>query len=307
MDSELNGELQTLLGSEEFQFKRLVIEGIDNEPIFALNVPSARDQVISLFHKAVMSGDGYVQRLAQRIEVAIQSRVTLPVVRFADGEYAFYNLSLLCNGLYRQAESIGAIRRALPSHIEAICAVANGGILAPLVFPGNCKLQRGLSALWRRKDGSDGAIRFLNFLKSNGVRLTEQNYIPFYAVYAYLSSARFAVAMDRRTVCVVNSDYDATACIDWFVRAGSHPQLMHVRIPDSYVATRWPAMRDAVLAQITAIPDLFIVGAGVGALPVCVDLARQFSIPAIDAGHILNMMNNMELKSRGPRFFTHRR
>jgi hypothetical protein len=50
-----------------------------------------------------------------------------------------------------------------------------------------------------------------------------------------------------------------------------------------------------------------MVGAGVGALDVCVDLARFSSVPAIDAGHILNVMNGLECKSGGPRLFTYQR
>ncbi len=286
-----------------FSFQRLEIAGIDNEPVFALNVPSAREQENCLFHNTVASGDDYVRRLAERIEAAMRARTALPVVRFADGEYAFYSLSLLCNGLYQQAESVQVIRAALPGHIEALRAVASDGVLAPLVFPANVRRR----SWWRRKSGDDSAQRFLDFLARNGVRLTAQNYVPFYAVYACLSDVPFAALLDGKTVCVVNSDYDAAACADWFARAGSYPRLTHARIPSSYVATQWETMRDAVLAQISDPPDLLMVGAGVGALPVCVDLARQFSAPAIDAGHILNMMNNLERKSQGPRFYTHRR
>jgi hypothetical protein len=75
-------------------------------------------------------------------------------------------------------------------------------------------------------------------------------------------------------------------------------------MPDSYVATRWASMREGVLARVPADSDLFLVGAGVGALNVCVDLSRRFSIPAVDAGHVLNLMNDLENKSAGPRLFT---
>jgi hypothetical protein len=282
-----------------FNFRRLEITGIDNEPVFALNVPSAREQEVCLFHNTVAGGDDYVRRLAERIENAMRSRTALPVVRFADGEYAFYNLSLLCNGLYQQAESVAAIRAALPSHVVALRAVAEQGILAPLVFPGNVRRR----PWWRRKSGDDSGRRFLDFLAHNGVPLTAQNYVPFYAVYACLSDVSFAKMLDGKTVCVVNSDYDAAACADWFARAGARPRLTHARIPASYVATQW----EPALAAVKEPADLFLVGAGVGALPVCVDVARRFGAPAIDAGHILNMMNNLERKSQGPRFYTHRR
>ena len=61
---------------------------------------------------------------------------------------------------------------------------------------------------------------------------------------------------------------------------------------------------DEVLRAVPPDADLGLVGAGVGALRVCADLARRFSIPALDAGHALNMMNDMEKKSMGPRLYT---
>jgi hypothetical protein len=296
-----------MLSEGEFQLERLVISGIDNEPVLAMNAPCQREEEIALFQKDVPSGDAYLQLLASRVKSAIESRSPLPVVRFADGEYEFYKGTLKCNGLYRQAESTAAIRKAIPAHIDALCYASLQGILAPLVFPGNIRNVPMFRRLFGKKDGNDQALRFLEFLSKNGVRLTVSNYIPFYAVYAYLSSAHFAAAMDGRTVCVVNSDFNADACAAWFEQAGSRPRLVHVPIPDSYVATRWDSMREEVFRAVPENPDLFMVGAGVGALQVCVDAARRFSAPAIDSGHILNMMNDLERKSQGPRLYTYRR
>jgi hypothetical protein len=63
-------------------------------------------------------------------------------------------------------------------------------------------------------------------------------------------------------------------------------------------------MRDEVLRAVPQDVDLCLVGAGVGALRVCADISRRFSVPALDAGHALNMMNDMERKSMGPRLYT---
>lgn len=301
------GSLNHLLGGDRFRFEHLKIEGIDNEPVFAKNHPDQREEEIILFHDSVSSGDTYVARLADRIESAINNHSSLPVVRFADGEYAFYSSSLKCNGLYKQAESVAAIKASFPAHADALRYLASSGILAPLIFPGNTRERSGLRALFRKKDGKDLAIRFLKFLDHNHIKITDTNYIPFYCVYSYLSSTRFAKAVDGKTVCIVNSDFNEAACAAWFARAGSHPRLVHVPIPASYVATRWDSMREEVLRNVPKNPDCFMVGAGVGALEVCVDAARRFSAPAIDAGHILNMMNDLESKSAGPRLFTFRR
>ncbi len=73
------------------------------------------------------------------------------------------------------------------------------------------------------------------------------------------------------------------------------------------MATQWESIREDMLRQIPSDTDICLVGAGVGALMVCVDVAERFSLPVIDAGHVLNMMNEREDKSKGPRLYTLRR
>jgi hypothetical protein len=299
--------LGNFVDSEKFHFAHLAIDGIDNEPVFARNAPGQREEEVCLFNKSVATGDEYLAMLAEKIESGINNHSSFPVVRFADGEYEFYNGSLKCNGLYQQAESVTAIKDAFPSHADSLRYLASSGVLAPLVFPGNVREHRGLRALFGKKNGNDMAIRFLKFLAHNHIKLTEKNYIPFYSVYSYLSSNRFARAVDGKTVCIVNSDFNAESCAAWFGRAGAHPKLVHVPIPHSYVATQWDSMREEAFRNVPENPDCFMVGAGVGALQICVDAARRFSAPAIDSGHILNMMNDLESKSQGPRLFTFRR
>jgi len=297
--------LGRLLAEGEFRFDRLEISGIDNRPLFRVNAPDMPDQEICLFHKSVASGDTYVRLIGERVVTGMRERKALPVVRFADGEYAFYDMSLKCNGLYLQAESVEAIRRVLPLHVEALRFIAGTGMIAPLVFPGNIRRRRSLAGLFGKGRGDDSAVRFLDFLAETGVSLTASNYVPFYAVYAWLSSDAFAEAVDGATVCVVNSDFNGRACAGWFERVGSRPQIVHVPIPASYVATRWAGMREDVLAAVPGDADLCLVGAGVGALLVCADISNRRCIPAIDGGHILNMMNGLERKSGGPRLYTY--
>jgi hypothetical protein len=80
-----------------------------------------------------------------------------------------------------------------------------------------------------------------------------------------------------------------------------------VEIPAEYVATRWEKIKKELLEKISPDTDLCLAGAGVGALLVCADVARAFSIPAIDAGHVLNMMNGRVDKSNGARLYTLRK
>jgi hypothetical protein len=263
------------------------------------------EQETCLFHRDVSSGNQYLELLHATVQKAIAEKAAMPIVRFADGEYAFYRHSLDCNGLYMQAENVAAIRQAMPSHIEAMRTLARRGKIAPLVFPGNTReKERGFFSFLRKSKNDDSAIGFLDFLAASGIELTGGNYIPFYAVYAYLVTGRFARLLDGKSVCVVNAEYNEAAFRRWFEAFSSAPRLSYAAIPDSYVATRWDSMREGVLSNIPSDVDFCLVGAGVGALQVCVDIAGRFSIPAIDAGHVMNMMNGRVDKSGGPRLYT---
>lgn len=303
-NSRVDKPPHALLPGDEYRFARLEITGIDNESVLALNSPEQRQEEVCVLHRSVPSGDAYAALLARRFETALQERTPLPVVRFADGEYAFYNGSMKCNGLYQQAESPASIRAAFPAHVKALRELSETGLLAPLLFPGNMRNRSFLQKLLGKKKGTDGALNFLDFLARNGVRLTASNYVPFYAVYAYLSGPRFAASVNGKKVCVINSDFNAKACADWFSRSNSIPSLVHVELPASFVATRWASMRDKVLGAVPRDIDCVMAGAGVGALEVCVDAAREFRVPAVDSGHIINSMNGLESKSKGPRLFT---
>jgi hypothetical protein len=258
-----------------------------------------------LFHRSVITGEDYVKILHNSVVENIAGHFSMPVVRFADGEYAFYGYSLHCNGLYKQAESIDAIRKILPLHLEDMRILARRGKVAPLFFPGNTGTRkRNLLSFFKPSRENPSALDFIKFMNEHKIRLGCDNYIPFYVVYAYLTSAPFAKTVDKRNVCIIGSEYDEDACRKWFDQFSSRPILSFVSIPDSYVATRWPSMKERVLSSVPENTSLCLVGAGVGALLVCVDVAERFSIPAIDAGHVLNMMNGREDKSKGPRLYT---
>jgi len=293
------------VAGEEFTFRSLAISGIDNAPIVSRFGDEMTAQETALFHASVTCGDQYLESMHRRVVSAMQLRKALPVVRFADGEYFFYDESLRCNGLYQQAESIAAIRAALPSHVEYLRYAAEAGLLAPLIFPGNSFLpKRGWRSLFGKRSGNDGAARFVEFLSKSGVALTSSNYVPFYVVYAYLTSAHFARAVNGKRIGILNSDIHPDACARWFDRFSSSPDIVELPIPASLVATRWASMERNVLKQLPGNVDLCLVGAGIGALSVCASISRSFSIPAIDAGHVLNMMNGLESKSGGPRLYT---
>jgi len=289
----------------DFHFQRLVIDGVNNGDVLAANKPEMANEEICLFHSSAAEGATYIQKIQNRVQQSLANRLPLPIVRFADGEYAFYALSLDCNGLYRQAESTAAIKAALPLHTEALKILSKAGLIAPLIFPGNIdQPAKGFMALLRQLKKRPSASTFLQFLCNSAISLTGDNYLPFYVVYAWLSSAPFARLMDGKKICLIGSECDQDACRRWFARVDSRPEIVFAEIPAEYVATRWSTMKDNLLANIPANTDLCLVGAGIGALPVCVDTAAAFSIPVIDAGHVFNMMNDRVDKSNGARLYT---
>ena len=118
---------------------------------------------------------------------------------------------------------------------------------------------------------------------------------------------QFIKALDGKRVVIVSSEFNEDACFKWFSEQGCVPELNFVEIPDSFVATGWGSIKEGVIDEIPADCNLCIVGAGVGSLLVCVDVARIVKAPVIDAGHVLNMMNGRVDKSAGPRLYTIRR
>jgi len=297
--------LDGLLEKGTFRFDALALSDVDNSPVLQAYSADISDQETCLFHREVATGDDYCVILHEFLKKGLQSRESTPVVRFADGEYAFYDYTLECNGLYRQAESIEAIRGVMPQHVEAMRTLAKTGKIASLIFPGNIRRkERGIVSFFHTPKRDGGARNFLELLHRSRIDLTLDNYIPFYVVYAYLTSKKFSELVDRKKICVIGSDCNLEACRQWFARFSSRPEILSVKIPDSYVATRWKSIQDEVLKTIPQDIDLCLVGAGIGSLLVCVDVAGAFHVPAIDAGHVLNLMNGQEDKSNGPRLYT---
>lgn len=287
-----------------FRFDRLRIDGMDNAAAIERFGDSMREQETTLMAPDIVDGNAAIANLHAFIWG--RGRTAAPVVRFADGEYAYYRRYLKgCNGLYAQAESIAAIAAAEPTHIEALRFVGQHGQLCPLIYPGNSGPVRSpMQRLLRKFPEQSSLSEWLAYAAAAGVVLTPGHYTPFYAVYGYLCGPAFARAVDGRHVLLLNDTYNEAAARDYFARHNSHPRITHVSLPASYVATRWTEIKEALMAQYPDDVDIALVGAGAGALLVCADTARRLNIPAVDAGHFLNMLNDKLDKSGGVRLFT---
>lgn len=258
-----------------------------------INSSEALDESYALFGNNISSGDDYLMALHNRVEAAMNNRVPLPVVRFADGEFAFYRASLQCNGLYIQAGSEQQVREAHSWHLPALRYTGEHGLLCPITY------LYGLS--WVTLD----SVRdFLVFLARNEVEFTPNNYIPFYAVYAYLTSVAFMHLIDQKKVCIIGAELHSTAIERWTAQFHVHPQYQYVELPPTMVAINWPVFREEILAAIDPKSDLVLVAGGAAAGPICADVAHRFNVPALDAGHVVNLMNNQVQKSNGHRAYT---
>ena len=142
-----------------------------------------------------------------------------------DGEYAFYRLSLGCNGLYEQAESVEAIRRAIPAHAEDLRHVAGTGLLAPLVFPGNVgPVRRRFPAFWKRW-GDDGAARFLRVPSGSTASCSEGRTTSRSTSFTRTSPRAFSSrpSWTAGRYAILNSDIDMASCAAWFSALPSRP------------------------------------------------------------------------------------
>ena len=289
--------------SEGFCFESIDDERLANQKIISQRPKLARE-TISLVHSSRTSLQANVQYLHERILAAMAMREALPIIRFADGEYAFYSLSLACNGLYKQARSRQEIQAVLAKHIHALEYVQAKGFIAPLIFPGNLQFSPSLKKILGLKEKPGSALSFIRLLSSHGIRLTPDHYIPFYAIYAYLTSNTFLSACGGKNICILNSDLNMKLANEWFNKGGSGARVSYVCIPSEYVAISWQQYKNDILLQIPRETDICLVGAGIGSLEVCADVSQSFSIPAIDAGHVINMINSRVDKSAGARLFT---
>lgn len=283
-----------------FCFKPFVVPGIDNQKVADAFGADLRLQEVALLARETPNASSAIDELHRF--VWNPSGGARPIARFADGEYAFYRLDAAgCNGLYLQAENRESIVSALPHHIKALRSAASCGKLCPLIYPAISRPRRVFGG--RENKNESAASRWLRFLGTHGIKLCAGNYSPFYAVYAYLCGKRFAQSVDGKNLLILNDEYQADEAAAYFAARGSRPNLHWHPVPGEYAATRWPSAKDSVLSQLPNSVDMALVGAGAGALLICDDVSQALGIPAIDAGHFLNVLNGRAGKSGGPRLF----
>ena len=78
-------------------------------------------------------------------------------------------------------------------HLKALRYLNLSGMLALFISLVNVQpKKKGLFSFLGRSKKDDSALEFTKFLCSNNIELSRDNYLPFYVVYAYLTSKRFS-------------------------------------------------------------------------------------------------------------------
>jgi hypothetical protein len=137
----------------------------------------------------------------------------------------------------------------------------------------------------------------LRWFDSERIGLTEQNYYPFYFVYALLNGpARRRIYAHRRLLVITSLSRPKEQAIGDALRRAGAASVQFMSISDT------GALRDRLdLSMITTPVDVVLIGAGVGSSNI-LGQVRDLATLSIDAGHCLDMLANPALA--GSRDFT---
>lgn len=257
-----------------------------------------RPEDYTLAPSAIECGNWF-ESFATRIENAIGRRY-LPVCRLSDGEFEFLFGPTSWNPrlpFVRRATAAGRSlawrwRHQRPGfHAATAPGVSSGDLTAE-----ECRALRPIFRDDLERIVSDGVVAMhlsygkepfqesyfpalARWLRETGIRLTVENYVPFYFVYGLLRGPRAAGILGGRRVLVVHSAAGARrAAICGSLRTAGVAAIEWLAIsPTRSFAERLD------LGTLVGKADLCLVGAGIGKTRVLRQL-EPLSIPCIDAG-----------------------
>jgi len=136
----------------------------------------------------------------------------------------------------------------------------------------------------------------IKFFREHEITLDKKNYFPFYFVYALLSSRDCDVLFrDKNILIVSNFDKIKKKKLEYFFNSKKVNKI------DFYNISPIKSFFDVIHpSKILIKPDLVLIGGGVGTLNILAQL-EFLNVPCIDAGYILEMYANPNLK--GSRIF----
>ena len=238
------------------------------------------------------SADAQFDRLARRVQEAVGKRY-LPIYRMADGEFSLLlgyrrsrapgrSFKMRVKGVLLEVASRLRVRRfgtmwgeqfsrteitrARRRLAELIPWLARHGILAAYF------MERGDG--W----GDEFVEPMFRWLARHGVTLSEDNYVPFYFVYALLNGPRRSELFAGRHVLVATFvDEPRRAAITKGLTAIGASKVTFLPISKSR------AMFDTIDCSSVGNPDIALVAGGIGAINIIKQL-EPLNIPTIDCG-----------------------
>lgn len=248
--------------------------------------------------------DNFVENLMS----ALGSRY-LPVYRMADGEFLF------CLGwrppLSREPQKNEFINDIIRGFREKKKRLRGFGTMwgenytAWESFKGRHKLpalirrivREGFLGLYfmRREDlwGEEFIVPMTKWFKKHNILLSEQNYVPFYMVYAALSKEK-ELFHNRKILVATSLTPKRREGIESGLKDAGAAQVEFLNIS----ATK-SMFQDIDLGKIKDHPDLVLTGAGIGSANVIVQL-DNLPAPVIDAGIFLECLINPAHRAKRP-------
>jgi hypothetical protein len=246
-----------------------------------------------------------------KIEEYSKDKKFLPICRMSDGEFMF------CVGEKLPSERTGLLNRFLFSLRRKFSKVIKGNNFRantlPSVPSGNYTQKERKSALmtygqkikliaeqgilaldltfWEEPFQEQYFPHFRNWLDENHIEINAHNYYPFYFVYAALLGEAKYKLITGKNILIIHSaiGLKRDKIISELYKIGAD-QIEWLEIS----ADR--SLYDKIdLAKITTIPQLVLIGAGVGKPNIILQLS-SLCVPCIDAGYVFEVWHEEDNK-----------
>jgi len=136
---------------------------------------------------------------------------------------------------------------------------------------------------------------FLKWMDKNNIEITEKNYYHFYFVYALLMGPEAGSLIKNKNILLMTSNRPERneSLIKMLISTGANEV-------EFYETSHNRPMYDKIdLSKIKIKPDVVLIGAGVGAANILVQL-KPLNCLCIDAGWFVDAFANIELAKKRP-------
>jgi len=231
----------------------------------------------------------------------LKNKSYFPIYRMADGEFIFalgriYGLGFL--SLLRHFFSKWAIKTcwgekytkrerksAFNSYVDAIRNVAQNG-----------KLAIHLTEFVGIPSYQEYNIKLLNWFQTHNILLNDDNYIPFYFVYAFFSDEENKMHMFNKKNILVFSSFDEN-------KKDMLKKNLHKYEPNNIefyeISSDKSLLEKINLNEFKMSPDISLIAGGIGASNILFQLKDSKSV-AIDCGMALEVLIDPTLSKKRP-------